>query len=244
MLGAMTVPYSRSARVYDLLYASGIKDFDADVAAVHALIAERNPGAHTLLDVACGTGIHLASLRAWYEISGVDASPDMLAVARARLGDAAHLNRGDMVSFDLGRTFDAVTCLFSSIGYLPNDTELRRAFAQMTRHLAPGGVLVVDGWLRPDAWTDGFREPPRQADDGTTTVVRVGRSTRSGRITTVEMHHLVRNSDGIEHFVEVHETLLTPTADYVAAAAAAGLRVDVVPDFMPGRDRIVGVKPR
>jgi SAM-dependent methyltransferase len=239
----MTVPYSRSARVYDLLYTSGVKDFAADVDAVHRLITERNPNARTLLDVACGTGIHLAALRTWYEVSGVDASPDMLAVARARLGDAAHLTRGDMVSFDLARTFDAVTCLFSSIGYLPNDTEVRRAFAQMARHLEPGGVLVVDGWIRPDAWTDGFRDPPRQADDGTTTVVRVGRSTRSGRITTIEMHHLVRNSDGIEHFVEVHETLVTPTADYVAAAEAAGLAVAVVPDFMPGRDRIVGVKP-
>ena len=238
----MTVPYSRSARVYDLLCTSGIKDFDADVDAVHGLIAERNPDARTLLDVACGTGIHLAALRAWYEVSGVDASPDMLAVARARLGDAASLTQGDMVSFDLGRPFDAVICLFSSIGYLPNDPELRRAFAQMATHLAPGGVLVVDGWIRPDAWTDGFRESPRQADDGTTTVVRVARSTRSGRITTVEMHHLVRTGDGIEHFVEVHETLLTPTADYAAAAEAAGLAVDVVPDFMPGRDRIVGVK--
>jgi SAM-dependent methyltransferase len=148
-----------------------------------------------------------------------------------------------MVSFDLGRTCDAVTCLFSSIGYLTNDTELRRAFARMAHHLSPGGVLVVDGWVRPDAWIDGFRETPREADDGSTTVVRVGRSTRSGRVTTVEMHHLVRTSDGIDYFVEIHETLLTPTADYVAMAEAAGLTVDVVPDFMPGRDRIVGVKP-
>lgn len=239
----MTVPYSRSARVYDLLYTSGIKDFAADVDAVHRLIAERNPGARTLLDVACGTGIHLAALREWYEGAGVDASSDMLAVARERLGDAAQLTRGDLVSFDLGRAFDAVTCLFSSIGYLANDTELRRAFARMAHHLAPGGALVVDGWLRPDAWIDGFREPPREADDGTTTVVRVGRSTRSGRITTVEMHHLVRTNDGIEYFVEIHEMMLTPTEGYVAAAEAAGLSVHVVPDFMPGRDRIVGVKP-
>ncbi|MBV8528220.1 MAG: class I SAM-dependent methyltransferase [Candidatus Dormibacteraeota bacterium] len=239
----MTVPYSRSARVYDLLYTSGVKDFAADVDAVHNLIAERNSGARTLLDVACGTGIHMAALREWYEVSGVDASPDMLAVARGRLGDAAQLTRGDLVSFDLGRTFGAVTCLFSSIGYLTNDTELRRAFSRMAAPLVPGGVLVVDGWIRPDAWADGFREPPREADDGTTTVVRVTRSTRSGRITTLEMHHLVRTGDGVDYFVEIHEMMLTPTADYVAMAEAAGLNVDVVPDFMPGRDRIVGVKP-
>src|SRR5579859_2513885 len=100
-LWVMTVPYSRSARVYDLLYTSGIKDFAADVDAVHRLIAERNPGARTLLDVACGTGIHLAALREWYEGAGVDASSDMLAVARERLGGAAQLTRGDLVSFDL-----------------------------------------------------------------------------------------------------------------------------------------------
>lgn len=239
----MTVPYSRSARVYDLLYTSGIKDFAADVDAVRGLIAERDPGATKLLDVACGTGIHLAALREWYEVAGVDASPDMLAVARGRLGDTALLTRGDLVSFDLERTFDAVTCLFSSIGYLTNDTELRRAFARMAHHLAPGGVLVVDGWIRPDAWIDGFREPTREAEDATTTVVRLSRSTRSGRITTVEMHHLVRTGEGVDYFVEIHETMLTSTEDYVAAAEAAGLSVDVVRDFMPGRDRIVGVKP-
>jgi SAM-dependent methyltransferase len=239
----MTVPYSRSARVYDLLYMSGIKDFATDVDALHRLVADRTPDARTLLDVACGTGVHLSYLREWYEVAGVDASADMLAVARSRLGDGPRLELGDMRSFELGQTFDAVTCLFSSIGYMTTYGDLRRAVAQMARHVAPGGVLVIDGWIRPDAWTDGFREPPRHGDDGATTVVRLSRSTRDGRITTVDMHHLVRDHFGIRHFVERHVTMLTSTDGYRGALEAAGLTVDVIADYMPGRDRIVGVKP-
>lgn len=57
-----------------------------------------------------------------------------------------------MRSFDLGRRFDAVTCLFRSIGYMPTVEDLSAAVATMARHLVDGGVLVVDGWVRPDAW--------------------------------------------------------------------------------------------
>ena len=41
---------------------------------------------------------------------------------------------------DLGRTFDAVVCLFSSIGYVGTEERLRAAIGSMARHAAPGGM--------------------------------------------------------------------------------------------------------
>src|SRR5579864_3895886 len=78
MLGSV---YDKSARIYDLLYTgTGIKDYAAEAAELHRIIDEACPSARTLLDVACGTGAHLAHLREWYAVEGVDSSPAMLAV--------------------------------------------------------------------------------------------------------------------------------------------------------------------
>jgi len=140
--------FERSARVYDLLYS--FKDYEAEALDLTTLVRERNPGAASLLDVACGTGKHLELLRATFpDVAGVDLDDGLLAVAHERLPDVP-LTRGDMRAFDLGRTFDAVTCLFSSVGYLRDDEELAAAIGRMASHLSPGGVLVVDGWIRPD----------------------------------------------------------------------------------------------
>jgi SAM-dependent methyltransferase len=235
--------YSKVARIYDLLYTgTGIKDYPAESEALHAIIQEQSPGARTLLDVACGTGAHLECLRRWYEVEGIDLSPEMLEVARARLPDVP-LHVADMRSLDLGRQFDAVTCLFSAIGYVTELSEMRSTIGRLADHLAPGGVLIVDGWVRPEDWGDDYRGGPDVASDKETMVVRLTFSRRTGSITEMDLHHLIRDADGIDHFVEQHRLALVPTADYVAAFESAGLIARVVP-FMPSRDRVVGTKPR
>jgi SAM-dependent methyltransferase len=235
--------YGRVARIYDLLYTgTGIKDYQAESEALHAIIQEASPGARTLLDVACGTGAHLEILRIWYQVEGVDLSPEMLEVARTRLGDVP-LQVADMRTLDLGRRFDAVTCLFSAIGYVTDPGEMRSTIQRLADHVAPGGVLIVDGWVRPEDWGDDYRGGPDVASDDDTMVVRLSFSRRTGSITEMDLHHLVRGAEGIEHFVEHHRLALVPTEDYVAAIEAAGLRARAVP-FMPSRDRVVGTKPR
>jgi len=47
-----------------------------------------------------------------------------------------------MVDFNLDRSFDLVTCLFSSIGYVKTIDNLEQASSTMDRHLKPGGMLL------------------------------------------------------------------------------------------------------
>src|SRR3954469_18952400 len=143
--------FSRSARMYDVIYASG-RDYRREAAELDRLIQQRRPGARTLLDVACGTGAHLERLTS-YQAEGLDLDPEMLAVARERLPDVP-FHEGDMTSFELGSRFDAVVCMFSSIGYVKTEKRLRSTIASTARHLEPGGVLVVEPWLTPDVWLD------------------------------------------------------------------------------------------
>ena len=66
-----------------------------------------------------------------------------------------------MDDFDLGERFDVVVCLFSAIGYTKH---LDRANGAMARHVAAGGVLIVEPWFSRDEWKPGtlFRQlPPR-----------------------------------------------------------------------------------
>jgi SAM-dependent methyltransferase len=234
--------YDKSARIYDLLYTgAGIKDYGVEATELHRIIQVANPAAQTLLDVACGTGAHLIELRRWYTIEGVDQSEAMLAVAASRLSGVP-LHVGDMRTFDLGRAFDAVTCLFSSIGYITDPAELAPTISRLAAHVAPGGVLILDGWLRPDVWQDDYRGGPDIADDDELMVVRLAFSRREGSITELDMHHLVRTGTGIEYFSETHRLALTPTEDYVSAVEAAGLTARVTADYMPGRDRVVGTR--
>ena len=104
--------FVKSARFYNALY--WFKDYPTACNALHALIQREVPGATTLLDVGCGTGKHLEHLGRNYQVEGLDLSGELLAVARERC-PGVPLHQADMSNFSLGRTFDAVTCLFSAL---------------------------------------------------------------------------------------------------------------------------------
>jgi SAM-dependent methyltransferase len=176
--------FSNSARIYDAVYA--FKDYAAEAERVHELIQERTPGASSLLDVACGTGKHLEQFRRWYpDVAGVDLDEGLIEIARERLDDVP-LHLADMTSFDLGRKFDAVTCLFSSIGYVGTVDRLASAIASMAAQLTEGGVLVVEPWLAPDVWQVG-RPSLLAVDEPDLKIARMTISGREGRLAIMDL---------------------------------------------------------
>jgi SAM-dependent methyltransferase len=224
--------FSRSARLYDAIYGS-IRDYPREAAELDRLIQERRPGARTLLDVACGTGAHLEHLAGRYHVAGLDLDAEMLAVARERLPQAS-FHQGDMADFDLGRSFDAVVCMFSSIGYVRTEERLGSALAAMARHLQPGGVLVVEPWLSPDVWQDRhvggvFVDEPKLK------IARMNAARRDGDVSVVDFHYLVATPAGVEHFTELHELGLFTVEQHLAAFRAAGLEAEHDPEGPMGR---------
>src|SRR4051794_2414092 len=142
--------YTKSEQFYDAVYH--FKKYEREVVRVRDFIkTHKRSDGNALLDVACGTGGHIAYLREDFAVEGLDLDPKMLEIARARHPGVA-FHHGDMLDFDLGRQFDVVVCLFSSIGYMRTAPRLAQAIATMARHVRPGGVLVVEPYFAPTAW--------------------------------------------------------------------------------------------
>ncbi|MGH2764848.1 MAG: class I SAM-dependent methyltransferase [Actinomycetota bacterium] len=229
--------FLRSQRFYDAVYSW--KDYPAEAGTLHDLIQERRPGARTLLDVACGTGKHLELLREHYEVEGVDLDPEMIAIARERLGDDVPLHVGDMTAFDLGRAFDVVTCLFSSIAYTRTDDRLGEAVANLTRHMAPGGLVIVEPFFPPDRWEEG-KVWGNFIDESDLKIARMDISRSQDRIAVIDFHYLVGTTSGIEHFTEHHEIGLFTHEQHLDAFGAAGVEVEHQEEGLMGRGMYVG----
>lgn len=100
----------------------------------------------SVAELACGTG-SLTSILAsrGYQMTAVDISADMLSVAAQKCQDQEVLFLcQDMAQFTLLEPVDAVICCLDSVNYVTRPQRLRRAFAQVYRHLAPGGLFLFD----------------------------------------------------------------------------------------------------
>ena len=226
--------------LYDLVY--GAKDYAAETEKLRGILHGRSPGAKTLLDVACGTGQHLCHLRRYYDAEGLDLSEAQLQVAQKRNPDCA-LHLGDMLTFDLARRFDVVTCLFSSVGYLRSVEALNQAVANMARHVQPGGLLVVEPWLTPESWLPGTLWSD-YVDQPNLKVARISVSELRGRLALIDFHFLIARDAEVDYFRERHELTLFTEEEYMASFRSAGLDVTFDPEGLIGRGLYVGLTPR
>lgn len=141
-------------------YAEDERQSEAGAQALAAARLAKCPAGGDLLDVPCGFGRHSVPLgRAGYRVVGVDRSESLLAEARRRAGGERwpDLKRADyrQLPFADG-SFDAAVNLFTSLGYLGDEEDIK-VLAEIRRVLRPGGRLVVETMHR-DVLVRRFRE--------------------------------------------------------------------------------------
>jgi len=103
----------------------------------------------SVLDMGCGTGsMTLELARRGYDLTALDLSEEMLAEADQRLrNEGFHsvlLINGDMSSFELYGTVDAIVCCLDGINHLEDRDDLYSCFALTANYLEKGGVFVFD----------------------------------------------------------------------------------------------------
>jgi ubiquinone/menaquinone biosynthesis C-methylase UbiE len=233
--------FSKSAQYYDELYSALGKDYFAEANKTHGFIQKHKKSkGNSLLDVACGTGIHAGHLNKYYKVEGLDLDSKMLSVARKKY-PKTRFTKGDMISFELNRKFDVITCLFSSIGYVRTNTNLRKAIKSMTKHLLPNGVLLVEPWFTPEQWNPG-RVFTLHVDKPDLKITRMSHSGQRGNISILKFQYLVGTPKGIGHSSEQHELGLFTHEKYLDAFRSAGLKVTHDKKGLDGRGLYIGRK--
>jgi SAM-dependent methyltransferase len=214
-----------TAQWYDAIYAD-VPGYDEVPRRIDALArTAASDAARTLLDVACGTGRFLASMRdLGYAVTGTDIDPGMLAIAGERL-PGVELIEADMATMSLGRRFDVVTVLGSALPGVGGVEALGPAVFNLAKHLKPGGVMIVEEFIRPDRWEEG-RLGADFVDRPGLKIARMVRSSRRNDIAVMDMHYLVATGEGTQQFVERHELGLYTEDDWRAAFRNAGLHAE------------------
>jgi SAM-dependent methyltransferase len=216
-----------------------MKDYGAEAEKLTAFVHQygRSTG-NRLLDVACGTGLHLSYLKQHFQVEGLDLDEQLLAIARQR-NPGIPLHHADMADFNLGRTFDVVTYLFSAIGYVKTLDNLSRAIQCMAQHLAPRGVLLIEPWFTPDTWYPGT-VGARFIDEPDLKIARMHTSFVNGRLSIMDMHYLIGTPEGTEHYVERHELGLFTSDEMTHVLTDCGLEVTYDTEGLTGRGLFIG----
>ena len=127
-----------------------LRPYDANWREVaETLIREADLAGRRVLDIGCGTGRFLAQLAEVAKAWGVDPSPEMLEVARSRVGSAGlKLGSAEQLPFKDGWFERATMWLVAHLVDRP------RAFAEAARVLEPGGRFAVATF--DPSYFDGF----------------------------------------------------------------------------------------
>ncbi|HEV8586302.1 MAG TPA: class I SAM-dependent methyltransferase [Methylomirabilota bacterium] len=127
---------------------------------VHAFKRYAKRPVRRVLDIACGTGPHLARLAdRGYRMVGLDLSAKNIQFLGERLaakGQSAELIVGDMTDFRLKQPVDAALCMQDSQGHLLTNEELVKHLKTVARAVKPGGLYIFDRYM-VSSWTDPAR---------------------------------------------------------------------------------------
>lgn len=214
--------FSASAELYDAIYFT-FKDYVAEAAEIARRIRDLHPGARSILDVGCGTGEHARLLATHHDfrVDGLDLNPEFLRLARAK-HPAGRFFIANMAEFNIGERYDAVICMFSSIGYVRTLAAMERAFRSFARHVTPTGVVIVEPWFPPEKMQSGHHSE-RSATSGAMRIRRVGTTEIEDRLCRLRFDYTVEEPGRVQHITEVHELGLFTEQETLDAFAAAGL---------------------
>jgi len=188
-----------------------------------------HPGA-CVLDVGCGSG-HLAAvlLSAGFRVLGVDASPEMVALARRHAPGA----RFEVVRLPTGLApgaagglplADAVVSTGHVLNYLPSPPELERGMAELAGAVRPGGLLALDLMTERFARSRLTSPPVARVEEDWAIVVRSSRP--AARRLDRQITLFRREGDRWRRTDELHRHLTCEASEAITLLRAQGIEAE------------------
>ena len=233
--------YKDFAHYYDLIYSR--KNYKKEAATIKRLILryQKSKG-KDLLEVACGTGGHVQYLKNDFDVLATDINARMLGVARKNVKGVT-FKQADMVNLNLGKEFDVIVCLFSSIGYVKTYPNLKKTLRNFSCHLKRGGVAIIEPWFTKSTYEAGSPHLTTYGNDDTK-IARACVSKMCGGISVMDMHYLVaERNNNVKHFVDRHELAMFEPEKVLRFMKIAGLQAKFLKNgLLKDRGIYIGIK--
>lgn len=193
--------YDKLAQYYDVIYAK--KNFSGEAKWIYNYLKNRGLLKNaSLLDIACGTGRHIAYWQKFYQCIGVDISRNAIKLAQKRVPDASFFV-ADMQKLQLDMKFDIVACLFGSIAYARALPKLKKTLQTFSAHIKTNGFLVIEPWISLKDFVSGLTSS-RCFETEHGTMHRLSLSHKRANGADIEEHYLISSNGNIKYYNDVH----------------------------------------
>jgi len=227
------------SHIHDVAFGDVARGASPEIIRLLRRVARRRTdSAPLVVEVGCGSGILARALvDKGFRVLGIDVSPHMIRLARAR-APRARFRIASLVDAAMPRC-DAVIAIGEVVTYVPGGLRpLRRFFDRVHRALHPGGILIFD--FLESAARRTF--PPKCINgEDWSLVVRADLDAR-GRVLTRRMW---MGSVSIER--EIHRVRIYSRQEIADALRASGFRVEMRRSFgsyrlLPGDVAVIAQK--
>ena len=229
------------AKYYDRL--NSYRDYLDEAVKIQNLIIKYSPiEPSTILDVACGTGLHLKHLKDDFKCIGVDISKDMLKIARKNVKGVV-FKQADMKKLELKKQFDVITCLLSSIGYLKNNRYLNKTLKNFYEHLVKGGLILVEPSQARSFYVSG--KPLITFYDGKDLkMTRLNKSKIRNNLAHLTMHIVIaEKGKEVKYFADNHKLGIFSISETLKIMRNIGFKSKFLANgLMNGRGLLIGIK--
>lgn len=227
--------YQQFAYLYDELMQDA--PYDEWVRFVKEKLVKYQAGGKNLLDLACGTGeLSVRFAKEGFSVTGVDLSPDMLAVAQAKAqeeGVFIPFYEQDMARLEGHGEFDIIGIFCDSLNYLQSDDDVIHTFTSVYNHLKDDGLFFFDVHSAYKVSQLFIDQTFTLADDHLSYIW----NSFAGKLPNSVEHELSffildEQSGKYDRFDEIHYQRTYPTTQYSSWLEAAGFEIlEISADF-------------
>lgn len=202
--------FTTYARYYDALYKD--KEYEKEADFVDRIIRKYSTiPVKSILSLGCGTCNHdLALVKKGYTIIGVDASKDMLRIAKQKIAKAKETHITLMYS-DIRKPFpsvrtDCCMAMFNVMGYQTTDDDIKRVLQNVRANVTKKGLFIFDCWFLPAVIADNPKERIKEVKSGNDRIIRMTKPKLDILTNTISIHFYLLHLQGKRIVQELEET--------------------------------------